>query len=47
MDIIFNGAIGRIRIGEAQVAVDNQARRRSGHMSHALVEYQQIGRAHV
>ena len=40
MDRIFNGAAGKLHISEPELYVDNQARRRSGHMSHAMIEYQ-------
>ena len=32
MTTVFEGAIGRLRIGEARLFVDNQSRFRSGHM---------------
>ena len=40
MDRIFYGAAGKLHISEPELYVDNQARRRSGHMSHAMIEYQ-------
>ena len=30
---------GNIKFSEPKVFVDNEARKRSGHMSHAMVEY--------
>ena len=38
MERIYEGAVGRVHVGEAEVYVDNQARRRSGHMSHGMLE---------
>lgn len=40
MDRVFIGAAGKLHISEPELYVDNQARRRSGHMSHAMIEYQ-------
>ena len=40
MERIFDGAAGRLHIGEPEIYVDNQARKRSGHMTHAMIEYQ-------
>lgn len=40
MERIFDGAAGRLSFSEPEIFVDNQARRRSGHMSHAMVEYE-------
>ncbi len=39
MATVFDGAIGRLRIGAPRLFVDNQARFRSGHMTHAMAEY--------
>ena len=39
MEFIHEGAVGKLLISEAGVYIDNQARKRSGHMSHAMVEY--------
>ncbi len=40
MDRIFDGAAGRLHIGEPELYIDNKARKRSGHMCHAMIEYQ-------
>lgn len=40
METVFNGAAGVLHIGTPEVFVDNQARKRSGHMTHAMVEYE-------
>ena len=39
MERIFSGAAGRLHISEPEMYVNNEARKRSGHMSHAMVEY--------
>ena len=39
MATVFEGAIGRLRIEEPTLFVDNQSRFRSGHMSHAMAEF--------
>ena len=39
MQITFSGAAGKLHIGNFELYVDNQSRKRSGHMSHAMVEY--------
>ena len=39
MDRIFDGAAGRLHIGEPELYIDNEARKRSGHMCHAMIEY--------
>ena len=39
MQITFDGAAGKLHIGDFELYVDNQSRKRSGHMSHAMVEY--------
>ena len=36
MDTVFHGLAGELRIGEPELYVDNRARHRSGHMSHAM-----------
>lgn len=38
-EILWKGAAGTLHIGEPELYVDNQSRKRSGHMSHAMVEY--------
>ena len=40
MSVVFEGVAGKLCFSEPEVYVDNQARRRSGHMSHAMVEYE-------
>ena len=40
MTTVFNGAAGSLHISTPEVFVDNRARKRSGHMTHALVEFQ-------
>ena len=40
MEIVFDGAAGKLHIGEPELFVNNQARNRSGHMSHAMTGYQ-------
>ena len=40
METIFDGIAGRLHIGEPILHVDNKARHRSGHMTHAMLEYQ-------
>ena len=40
METIFNGIAGKLHIGEPELYIDNEARRRSGHMTHAMVEYE-------
>ncbi|MBO5309199.1 MAG: exo-alpha-sialidase [Lentisphaeria bacterium] len=37
--ITHNGAFGSFNISDAEIFVDNKSRKRSGHMSHAIVEY--------
>lgn len=39
MKRIHHGAIGKLNISASEVHIDNKARNRSGHMSHAMVEY--------
>ena len=39
MERVFDGNIGKLNISAAEMFVDNKSRRRSGHMSHAMVEY--------
>ena len=39
MEFVYQGAIGQVNISEAELYVDNKSRKRSGHMSHAMVEY--------
>lgn len=39
MEFVHSGAIGYLKISDAEVFVDNKSRNRSGHMSHAMVEY--------
>jgi len=39
MERIFQGGAGTLKISEPEMYVDNEARNRSGHMSHALTEY--------
>lgn len=39
MERTFDGAIGKIILSDPEVYIDNQARKRSGHMSHAMVEF--------
>ena len=39
MEFVHKGAIGTLKISEAELYVDNESRRRSGHMSHAMIEY--------
>ena len=39
METVFHGLAGELRIGEPALYVDNRARRRSGHMSHAMAEF--------
>ena len=39
MDRIFDGVAGRLHIGEPELYIDNKARKRSGHMCHAMIEY--------
>lgn len=39
MERVFDGNIGKLNISAAEIFVDNKSRRRSGHMSHAMVEY--------
>ena len=40
MGKIFNGIAGKLCFSEPEIYVNNQARRRSGHMSHAMLEYE-------
>ena len=40
MQMTFNGAAGKLRFSDFELYVDNKSRKRSGHMSHAMVEYQ-------
>ena len=40
MTTIFNGAAGSLHISEPEVFVDNRTRKRSGHMTHALAEFE-------
>ena len=40
MERIFEGVAGKLHISEPELFVDNESRRRSGHMSHAMVEYE-------
>ena len=39
MEIVYDTAFGQMNISDAVVSVDNKVRRRSGHMTHAMVEY--------
>lgn len=39
METIFQGTAGRLHISDPELYVDNQSRKRSGHMSHAMLEY--------
>ena len=39
MELVFNGVVGKLKISASEVYIDNKARRRSGHMSHAMAEY--------
>lgn len=39
MEQIFDGIAGKLHISEPELYVDNQSRNRSGHMSHAMVEF--------
>lgn len=39
MQKTFNGSVGKLCFSEPELYVDNQTRGRSGHMSHAMVEY--------
>ena len=39
MDKVFDGIAGRLHISDPEMYVNNEARSRSGHMSHAMVEY--------
>ena len=39
MDFSYQGSIGKVVISEAELYIDNQSRKRSGHMSHAMLEY--------
>lgn len=39
MEKIFEGAAGRLHISEPELFVDNEGRDRSGHMTHAMLEY--------
>ena len=39
MEYIHQGAIGTLKISAEELYIDNKARNRSGHMSHAMVEY--------
>jgi hypothetical protein len=36
----FAGIAGKLCFSEPELYVDNQSRRRSGHMSHAMLEYE-------
>ena len=38
MEQVYAGAVGRVHVSAPEVHVDNEARGRSGHMSHAMVE---------
>ena len=40
MERIFEGVAGKLCISEPELFVDNKSRHRSGHMSHAMVEYE-------
>ena len=38
-ETVWKGAGGTLHIGEPELYVDNQSRKRSGHMSHVMIEY--------
>ncbi|MBO7741903.1 MAG: exo-alpha-sialidase, partial [Victivallales bacterium] len=39
MKFSYSSAIGELQISEAELYIDNQSRGRSGHMTHAMIEY--------
>ncbi len=40
MERIFDGIAGKLHFSEPELYVNNESRRRSGHMSHAMIEYE-------
>ncbi|MBR2439262.1 MAG: exo-alpha-sialidase [Lentisphaeria bacterium] len=40
METVFHGIAGKLCISEPELYVDNESRHRSGHMTHAMVEYE-------